>query len=123
MTYFGIPGLRFSERYSFRQRTRKEKKLSLAQKVERWKVAVELATEFKFDDVISNSRKRDYANIRAIISFHLYVPKHVTYESIAKVLGNRDHTSIIHYVKKKYPDLKQTWYEFKELEERLLHYL
>jgi chromosomal replication initiation ATPase DnaA len=57
----------------------------------------------KFDvsirEIESKSRLSDFVLFRCIIAFYLRKEYELTYFKIAELLGNKDHTSIIHYIK------------------------
>lgn len=51
------------------------------------------------DSLLSNSRRREYSIPRSIISNLLKEFSYLSYPAIAKLLGKKDHTTIMHHIK------------------------
>jgi len=66
------------------------------------KAAVEYYFNFKDDDISSQSRTDDICLARHIAFYLCYTFTNSSYPQIGKVFGNRDHTTVMHGVKRIY---------------------
>lgn len=64
------------------------------------------------ENLISTSRKRELVDMRQLVSFVLKTDFNQTLSSIGKTLGDRDHTTILHSIRKFY-DLYETNTNYK----------
>ena len=64
------------------------------------------------ENLISTSRKRELVDMRQLVSFVLKTDFNQTLSSIGKTLGDRDHTTILHSIRKFY-DLYETNVNYK----------
>jgi chromosomal replication initiator protein len=67
---------------------------------------------FTKENLKSSSRKRELVDMRQLISFVLKTDFNRTLSSIGKTLGDRDHTTILHSIRKFY-DLYETNTSYK----------
>jgi chromosomal replication initiator protein len=68
---------------------------------------VENKSGFTKENLISPSRKRELVDMRQLVSFVLKTDFNRTLASIGELLGDRDHTTILHSIRKFY-DLYET---------------
>lgn len=69
--------------------------------------------------VSSKIRTRKYVDARVVITYILRKKLGYTYTHIGKVIGNRDHTTVIHN-ERKFVDLYDTDTRFKDLSDTIL---
>ena len=65
------------------------------------------------ENLTSSSRKRELVDMRQLVSFVLKTDFNRTLSSIGKTLGDRDHTTILHSIRKFY-DLYETNISYKK---------